>query len=999
MLGVGLALAGLLCTSQAQPQPRSAGSAFQQVLDSSDLTGLARWTERYPTLLFRECSRLARSFLGHTGAKRESERAALEFLIRGLEGRTPQALLTLALAYDSEQVLEFLAQEAELARLLVEPGEGLPSASELQSLRSRIEQLGAGALLARQAANLARRLHQELRMAEARAWALWVGGDARRCGDPWMESWSSEFLGRTAWQAGQLEEAARHLARVEELEQSLGDQSYRARLLSDLASIQIGLSNQVRALDYASQSEQIADTLNDSTLRRQALEVRAAALFDLGEHQQALEICLGLTSADGRDAPLDQTQVRIELLAAAILADVGRLESALGFARRALAGAKAPSVAARAPLSSCEARLTLGLLLSDLDQFAEGVVELHRAEQGFSAAGDERGVAWARKNLGWLRLRQQRFEQAAGLLEQARVTGQRLGLPYLEGLSALGVAEALVFGANPAQLPDESRVRSALDVAGRRAEQIQDAQLFWRVDAVQGRWLQLRGDLPGALASYQRSVARIEQWRRRLRTPGLLTHALRSRSDPYRDAAFAAAHLNQPEEALRLTGLLRARALFEQRSGPHTPLSPRGEDPFLPLRRELAQAESRLRDAEHLREPERLGLLDELRAAESRLDAALLRAEVRLTAQATTRRWRLEDTWYDGPARMQQTLEPNQTALSFLLGEHETLVFQLRRTDWKLHRLPVGKSEVTRWVARLLQPLESYCSGAVDLAHLDFDTRAARELYSRLLDPLGLRPGCELLVATDDGLHSLPLELLVAGGVRRPVDPQRPFAQLLGLRFLGDEHVITYLDSLALLAPVRHTDLDQPTALLSPQEAAGLPFARAEADALLRARGRAHVILLEDAAPASLEHVARRAGSLHLIAHGLTDDRFPDQGHLLFREQRLEAWRIESLKLDVGLTVLSACHTAEGAWYPGAGLRGLTRAFLDAGADTVIASRFAVEDQSSAEIMEIFYEQLQLDPSPARALHHARQIFRQRVDPRGFARAHPYFWAGWVAHR
>lgn len=95
------------------------------------------------------------------------------------------------------------------------------------------------------------------------------------------------------------------------------------------------------------------------------------------------------------------------------------------------------------------------------------------------------------------------------------------------------------------------------------------------------------------------------------------------------------------------------------------------------------------------------------------------------------------------------------------------------------------------------------------------------------------------------------------------------------------------------------------------------------------------------------------------------------------------------------LAVLSACETGLGDVRVGDGVQGLQRAFLLAGARTLIMSLYSVPDRESRELMRDFYGSLKAGKSKAAALHDAEMtMIRERRTKGGTA--HPFFWAGFV---
>ena len=71
-------------------------------------------------------------------------------------------------------------------------------------------------------------------------------------------------------------------------------------------------------------------------------------------------------------------------------------------------------------------------------------------------------------------------------------------------------------------------------------------------------------------------------------------------------------------------------------------------------------------------------------------------------------------------------------------------------------------------------------------------------------------------------------------------------------------------------------------------------------------------------------------------------------------------WRPATSWLDLAgaLVTLSACESGRNEVYAGDELMGLTRAFLGAGATTLVASLWLVQDETTAELMENWYEHL-----------------------------------------
>ena len=122
---------------------------------------------------------------------------------------------------------------------------------------------------------------------------------------------------------------------------------------------------------------------------------------------------------------------------------------------------------------------------------------------------------------------------------------------------------------------------------------------------------------------------------------------------------------------------------------------------------------------------------------------------------------------------------------------------------------------------------------------------------------------------------------------------------------------------------------------------------------------------------------------VHIAAHGCPDtggiilspnlassDNPEEKDFLLTMEDVLEA------QLHAKLVVLSCCYSGQGA-IKAEGVVGIARAFLGAGARSVIASLWAISDDATMEFMGHFYEHLVAGKSASKSLHLAMKTLRE----------------------
>lgn len=456
----------------------------------------------------------------------------------------------------------------------------------------------------------------------------------------------------------------------------------------------------------------------------------------------------------------------------------------------------------------------------------------------------------------------------------------------------------------------------------------------------------------------------------------------------------AAAH---DARAFEASERLRARSLLEDLAAAG---EPRNQDA---LAAEEAELSRRLQALEmrrlELAAERREGVERELRQVldrHRRVRAALRGSTVPREAVSRARPLRLEEV-------QRRVLDRETLLLEYFLGEERSFLWVVTPTSLESFQLP-GRAAIEAAVRRASELLpESHRRTAQARAEI-----ALEDLSRLLLAPVEDRlAGQRLLVVADGVLHYLPFAAL-------PVPARETGA---GLVPLVVDHEIVMLPSASTAAVLRDRHAGRPKApatvvvLADPVFGSSpegrfprLPSSRLEAKAILdlvpAGQGKG-MLGFEASREKALSGGLAGYRYVHFATHGILDTTYPELSGLLLslvdRQGRpvngfLRAHEIADLRLAADLVVLSACRTALGKEIRGEGLVGLTRAFLDAGADGVLVSLWQVEDRATAELMRRLYEgMIREGMPPAAALRQAQVSLWRGRDWQA-----PYYWAGFT---
>jgi CHAT domain-containing protein len=492
--------------------------------------------------------------------------------------------------------------------------------------------------------------------------------------------------------------------------------------------------------------------------------------------------------------------------------------------------------------------------------------------------------------------------------------------------------------------------------------------------------------------------------------------------------------------AFEISELARARSLAELLRATQTNLAP-GVDP------QLAEQEKSLRQALRVKENDKVALLgrgyqrEELVALETELER--LETQYKQVTEAIRARYPSygqmnQPVAWDLRQIQEQIVGDDQTVLlEYSLGAEMSYVWAVTRDSITSYELPAQVQIVE--AARKVYGLLATPPGANTTNAL---SSAAQALSRMVLSPVAAKlDKHRVIVVADGALNYIPFQVLpvpsatreplvvgwevinapsasILGELRQEAKLRQPMAKILAA--FGDPVFASNYaqrkdpDGGEQLAAVQALETERWQSALRDIELNGDSFDPSAIKPLFYARRE--LANLRDVAAGGENFLAAdftatrqqllntdltQYAILHFATHGLLDPKRPENSGLVLstvdREGRAQngfvgLQDIYGLRAPVDLVVLSACQTALGKEVRGEGLLGLTRGFMYAGASSVVASLWKVDDEATAELMRLFYtEMLQEGMTPAAALRAAQNSIRQKPQWRS-----PYYWAAFT---
>ena len=333
----------------------------------------------------------------------------------------------------------------------------------------------------------------------------------------------------------------------------------------------------------------------------------------------------------------------------------------------------------------------------------------------------------------------------------------------------------------------------------------------------------------------------------------------------------------------------------------------------------------------------------------------------------------------------------NSDFVQYFVAPEKTIIVLAGRTP-EIREVPVGKEQLIKKVSRFRELISEGSKSQDELLSL------SQDLYEILIKPIAFKISKDRVIISPHGpLHYLPFQLLHDGekylienhtlnyipsatvlrylANKSPIGPLEPdgetnFAATTVTTTVDDSGYLPGWGTETVTESVyENQNSGPPKSILllgNPDldsEALNLPYSEIEIDNAATFFPESMKLSRSEASETNLKNKASSYDILHFATHATFDNDEPFNSALLLasdgsNDGRLTLEEIYQLKLKPSLVVLSACDTGLGKYSAGDEIIGFYRAFMYAGAKSIIATLWPVSDEATSYLINEFYQSL-----------------------------------------
>lgn len=319
---------------------------------------------------------------------------------------------------------------------------------------------------------------------------------------------------------------------------------------------------------------------------------------------------------------------------------------------------------------------------------------------------------------------------------------------------------------------------------------------------------------------------------------------------------------------------------------------------------------------------------------------------------------------------IQNDLHPDETLLEYFGSGKSWYVFVVKRNGIWAKQLIISDLEPR------IQSLRTQFS----TPHSSGYQQLSQSLHRQLIEPVANLLSRRLVIVPHGILHYLPFNALQATDGSTVIEQHT-------VRNLPAAGITRYIKPLRGKRAIPALILGNPD---RGDRRLALQHAQEEAEAISSLLPGSVLVLGNKATRSAITAHEGSFRFLHIAAHGVFDAEAPLNSAILLAKNThdnglLRASDLYNLQLNTDLVTLSACETALSTVAKGDDLLGFTRGFLYAGARSIVASLWKVDDLATKDLMLAFYRNIS-NQDKALALALAQREIKKSYK-------HPFYWA------
>jgi CHAT domain-containing protein/tetratricopeptide (TPR) repeat protein len=370
---------------------------------------------------------------------------------------------------------------------------------------------------------------------------------------------------------------------------------------------------------------------------------------------------------------------------------------------------------------------------------------------------------------------------------------------------------------------------------------------------------------------------------------------------------------------------------------------------------------------------------------------------------------------------IQQNLNQNEYIISIYTAHENAFIFLISKNTFTPFSINISSAELTDYLKKI-SPYYSLGNNGQNYYNKDlfsFNTLTAHKLYEGLLKPVfeHVPENSDIIICSSPEMISVPFEFLV-----KSYNPDASPFNYNDKDYLIYHYNISYAPSAGVYLRQKENNLKNNGKVLL----VGNPVVNNSVNSYAERRG-----LLEDlnslhrnipllplkysaeevseisniittdkiltgtnATETNFKEMAPLSKIIHLSTHSFIFNKQPviffSNSSGLAEDGFLETGEIIKMKLNSDMVVLSSCNSGKGMLDRSEGVLGMTKAFFEAGAKSVVVSLWEVDDKYTSQLMSLFYKRLSEGYDKSQALRYAKIDFINKYS------SNPYYWSAFV---